>query len=529
MSFPTLTLHIQLCAESSTRNAFFAQLSHGMVYNGPSKGCQRCRARRIKCDRASPACQNCASKGFICPGYHDIFDNAHRDETYKVASRHSRRRRGNVPTQPCSNLAGSNLVQRNKAKYSDKTRLLVDRIPENLSQDVLSRAVDYFFLCYGHDYDPQATCSFFDLLPAMFAKASVVSPLYKATVAFAVQVASLHNPCHGGAAMAHVVYTDAVSSTRNALRCPESSKSDEMLLTTLVLEAYETTFQVFRSAQSAPRLPTHLLGSIALLKYRDTLALELACLKHAFCNKETAVEASVASSHCANGTILSSGPEVDGLLSRAICLADRCSRWYASLPPAWRPIAATAPRGAVSIQPNNSGQHTPPIVFSNLFIANSYNRHRVTELGALCLVIKGLVESDTANELRDVHLPSWLISRVQSLVDDICDTVEFMTCDVKVDGLHNVQTLLTFTLSDSSCSMGPNHTSPIEVKHARQVASSGLYMAYSTLSAVLELLGGGLSYRDMAPSMMCEGQMQWIEERITKLGSIFSPRIRRTM
>ncbi|KZL63524.1 C6 zinc finger protein [Colletotrichum tofieldiae] len=468
----------------------------------------------------------------------------------------------------------------------DKTRLLVDRIPENLSQDVLSGAVDYFFLCYSHDYDTQATCSFFDLLPAMFAKASVVSPLYKATVAFAVQVASLHRFCHGGAAMAHVAYTNAVSSTRNALGCPESSKSDEMLLTTLVLEAYETTFRVFRSTQSAPRLPTHLLGSIALLKYRgvlnyrnslswrlliatrtrllrhawqisngitdiqavrqiwqcaegvvptgpaidtDTLALELACLKHAFGNKETAVEASDASSHCANGTILSSGPEIDGLLSRAIRLAEECSRWYASLPPAWRPITAAAPRGAVSIQSNNGGQYTLPTVFSNLFIANTYNRHRVTELGALCLVIKGLVESDTVNELRDVHLPSWLISRVQSLVDDICDTVEFMTCDVKVDGLHNVQTLLTFTLSDSSYSIGSNHTSPIEVKHARQVASSGLYMAYSTLSAVLELLGGGLSYGDMSPSMMREGQMQWIEERITKLGRIFSPRIRRTM
>ncbi|KAL1849246.1 hypothetical protein Plec18170_007538 [Paecilomyces lecythidis] len=37
----------------------------------PSRGCQLCRQRRVKCDLERPACQRCIKYGTACPGYRD--------------------------------------------------------------------------------------------------------------------------------------------------------------------------------------------------------------------------------------------------------------------------------------------------------------------------------------------------------------------------------------------------------------------------------------------------------------------------
>ncbi|KAF2747154.1 hypothetical protein M011DRAFT_468044 [Sporormia fimetaria CBS 119925] len=52
-----------------------------MVYTGkPSKACQKCKDRRIKCDLNRPACERCTKAGHICPGYRHEFDVMHRAE-----------------------------------------------------------------------------------------------------------------------------------------------------------------------------------------------------------------------------------------------------------------------------------------------------------------------------------------------------------------------------------------------------------------------------------------------------------------
>ncbi|KAI8627585.1 hypothetical protein F5Y19DRAFT_172627 [Xylariaceae sp. FL1651] len=53
-----------------------------MVYCGkPSRGCQMCRMRRIKCDETKPTCNQCAKSRRQCPGYKDEFDLVFRNET----------------------------------------------------------------------------------------------------------------------------------------------------------------------------------------------------------------------------------------------------------------------------------------------------------------------------------------------------------------------------------------------------------------------------------------------------------------
>ncbi|KAI0453935.1 hypothetical protein F5B21DRAFT_265709 [Xylaria acuta] len=62
-----------------------------MVYCGkPSRGCQMCRTRRIKCDETKPTCNQCTKSRRQCPGYKDDFDLVFRNET-KATERRAKR------------------------------------------------------------------------------------------------------------------------------------------------------------------------------------------------------------------------------------------------------------------------------------------------------------------------------------------------------------------------------------------------------------------------------------------------------
>ncbi|CRK13738.1 hypothetical protein BN1723_001998 [Verticillium longisporum] len=56
-----------------------------MVYCGKaSQGCEHCRVRRIKCNKAKPECSQCVRAGKKCPGYRDQLSLMFRDESTKV-------------------------------------------------------------------------------------------------------------------------------------------------------------------------------------------------------------------------------------------------------------------------------------------------------------------------------------------------------------------------------------------------------------------------------------------------------------
>ncbi|KAF5638725.1 negative acting factor [Fusarium sp. NRRL 52700] len=49
-----------------------------------SRGCLRCRQRRVKCDRSRPWCQRCIARNELCVGYRDEGDLMFQHETAKV-------------------------------------------------------------------------------------------------------------------------------------------------------------------------------------------------------------------------------------------------------------------------------------------------------------------------------------------------------------------------------------------------------------------------------------------------------------
>ncbi|RAK98060.1 Zn(II)2Cys6 transcription factor domain-containing protein [Aspergillus ibericus CBS 121593] len=61
-----------------------------MVYCGrPSKACEPCRLRRLKCDHRRPGCTQCRNAGRVCSGYRADIDVNFRDHTDAVVQRYS--------------------------------------------------------------------------------------------------------------------------------------------------------------------------------------------------------------------------------------------------------------------------------------------------------------------------------------------------------------------------------------------------------------------------------------------------------
>ncbi|KAF2494651.1 hypothetical protein BU16DRAFT_44664 [Lophium mytilinum] len=59
-----------------------------MVFRGrPSKACERCRARRLKCDFMIPTCGQCTRASVACSGYRDTQQLRIRDESLTVAKK----------------------------------------------------------------------------------------------------------------------------------------------------------------------------------------------------------------------------------------------------------------------------------------------------------------------------------------------------------------------------------------------------------------------------------------------------------
>ncbi|KAI8721977.1 Zn(2)-C6 fungal-type domain-containing protein [Fusarium sp. LHS14.1] len=52
-----------------------------------SRGCLRCRQRRVKCDRGRPSCQRCIARSELCVGYRDEGDLMFQHETEKIVQR----------------------------------------------------------------------------------------------------------------------------------------------------------------------------------------------------------------------------------------------------------------------------------------------------------------------------------------------------------------------------------------------------------------------------------------------------------
>ncbi|KAF5537228.1 negative acting factor [Fusarium phyllophilum] len=86
-----------------------------------SRGCLRCRQRRVKCDRSRPSCQRCIVRNELCVGYRDEGDLMFQHETAKVV----------LKSQTCT-LSNSSRSSSSKSPRDNRTRSRsVERVSES--------------------------------------------------------------------------------------------------------------------------------------------------------------------------------------------------------------------------------------------------------------------------------------------------------------------------------------------------------------------------------------------------------------
>ncbi|KFA46373.1 hypothetical protein S40293_09823 [Stachybotrys chartarum IBT 40293] len=497
-----------------------------MVYRGPSKACQTCRRRRVKvhpslppypdsgliaeqCDEKAPCCGGCTRLGLVCAGYSDVFERRHRSETRKVFERNNghllprRRSRGKELAEypsaielPTALMVSVETPTNNTTSYMRQSLVL-----SSPPLDSKSAALGFFFLAYGPGREHDATCSSFELLPALYAKCRADSPLAFATAALALSIHGLWHRLNGNAVLASYNYFEAVSRTKEAIGDPIQSKSNDLLMTTLILEAYESVTIHYKSSSKGCE---HLLGSIALIKHRGQMNYRDNISRRVFlaARSKIAYDALVNSRRIMNssasflcGRDVGSMPEtpaveVDKLAIRAselsysvarerlggvtrhsflpqtIALAADCIGWIQSLPEDLKSVRIDGDAVAETIK--RAGMFGAACdAYASLSIAALRNRHRLIELHAHQLVYQCQSDSDS-------YLARIIKSRVQCVVDEICASVPYHVGDMTepINPIHGTyidlshiemppQTILTARQSAGSMS-----------QHQRQIVSS---------------------------------------------------------
>ncbi|PNH26641.1 hypothetical protein VD0002_g10095 [Verticillium dahliae] len=240
-----------------------------MVYCGkPSRGCQMCRTRRIKCDETKPTCNQCTKSRRQCPGYKDEFDLVFRNETKATERRAQKANRKALgkgkdvepPAQPQVQVTKS---ASSSPASQDGFSIVIPMLDVPVEQMASCHFVSNYVLIPRQG----STRGFHEYLLPLLKSEMPSSHLHHAFNACAL--ASLGNRPNASAtklnakALGH--YTKALAATHIALQHPEQGKSDATLASVLMLGLFEniTARQMGMFAWGS-----HIEGAIQLVKAR---------------------------------------------------------------------------------------------------------------------------------------------------------------------------------------------------------------------------------------------------------------------
>ncbi|RDA89397.1 hypothetical protein CP532_6148 [Ophiocordyceps camponoti-leonardi (nom. inval.)] len=222
-----------------------------MAYGGkPSRGCQMCRIRRIKCDETKPTCKQCARARRQCPGYRpprppNATDKKARGSSSSAAAETSdSQSSSSPPTSPPS-----------------------ETVPTLLQLPVEDLASCHFVSNYVL-IPRQAlatTRGFLEFLVPLLKK-NTLAPSFKHAFD-ACSLASLNNRVGCGndfEKKALGCYTKALAATFSALRDPALVKRDDTLAAILLLGLFES----ITSRKGMYAWSSHIEGAIELVKAR---------------------------------------------------------------------------------------------------------------------------------------------------------------------------------------------------------------------------------------------------------------------
>ncbi|KIV85829.1 hypothetical protein PV11_01485 [Exophiala sideris] len=585
-----------------------------MVYRGPSSGCRACRTRRVKCDQTKPACSNCTRRRQTCPGYGDIFDGAHRNQNQVVARRaekqnalrsttvssvspssdnefpisnpatpdpttiHSKRSNNaplhwiiysadpEVPAEKRDEVHRQERVGSKIALIRPTSHQLGLSIPPTLKQDPEAASICFFFRHYSGvmRHDSEVHNGFATLWQPLYQHSSLNSPLRAATTAFTFNITMMW--CFQGCDTrpARNLLTNAISATRRAIANPSSDEMDELLMTVLIFDLYDSLIQHY-----VPKTVTtgkHKAGALALVQLRgsanyDTiLSRSLThATRHSLLSRALATRTSLPpgaveifddpftpESKVAQLDLITLGvadlqsrlwdlrrgkcsPKTsqerrrihEEIIAEAISIDDVLIKWKQALPePGWVPYQVHRDEVAPSIRAAGFyGEYCD--VWGDMVYAemtNLYHQHRLVNLQ---IIRQALADEPDLLYLSEYQgTLSTTNTTIQAIVDAVCQAVPFHLGDTVTPRnpvyCDEIQ-FPTKTLQDPETGetiLIPSPTSD----HKPRAAAAGGWTVFPFLVEVYRMAG---PEDDAVPIVLREGQLEWVEAQIKRLQTIF--------
>ncbi|KAE9369974.1 hypothetical protein N431DRAFT_414338 [Stipitochalara longipes BDJ] len=511
-----------------------------MVYTGkPSRGCEVCRRRRIKCDEKSPGCSYCTKTGQPCPGYKDMFELAWRDQTTVAQKSVERRKRAGAKAASNERLSDTELTFQ---VLSESSALLsntsVPTSPPPNQHDLEDFALTFWFTNYANPpMKSYEECGFVEHVAPLFLKSTPESTLRLSTLAVATILFTAWSDLNPDTALTRSFYLKAVSAMRDQLSMPGECTNNEMIMSVLLLQMYET---LIGNARKRPSTRAHLSGAMALVKHRGLQNFEdrvskailywirYLCIEESlktcepvYCDPEewsnipqyTALPANSSldginlnlarlqatiSQEIATG---SNNLTVDtqGTLQAARSIDRQLIEWSGTLPLSWLAIRV-AGEDCIPPSTRQAGLYQSHChVYKSIQIAYLWNRQRISRIRAqkimlaqLSLQEPSLFNSTSQGSCQNI---------IQQLADDVCATVPFYLGDRSKPG----------SIGDRNVKYPHARGAPISEAHYQMAPASGGYQLLGALGTLLSL---DIKLRD--------GQKQWIGGQMMRLSKIYN-------
>ncbi|PWY69703.1 hypothetical protein BO70DRAFT_432353 [Aspergillus heteromorphus CBS 117.55] len=229
-----------------------------MVYRGkPSTACDRCRGRRLKCDRVRPSCSQCIRAQVDCPGYRDTAELSFRDQSEEVIRKAQAKHRAR-------RSPGTETINQQLDRKAISLDVVLSSPPEELAKG-------YFFTHFGGGHMPYLL----DLT-----RNQDNAPINAALTA--AGLAALSNLRMSPQLMlnARRHYTVALSRTNHALQDTVLARRDETLAAVVLLGMFEII--TCSDGSFADRWVKHMDGAAQLIELRGLQQVERSAGLHLF-------------------------------------------------------------------------------------------------------------------------------------------------------------------------------------------------------------------------------------------------------
>ncbi|KAI0414557.1 hypothetical protein F5X98DRAFT_241432 [Xylaria grammica] len=238
-----------------------------MVYCGkPSRGCQMCRTRRIKCDETKPTCNQCAKSRRQCPGYVDDFDLMFRNET-KATERRAQRANKKASAQRLERQDSSRNDAFSTSSFSsDSTKASGSRVLVSPALPIEEQARCHFISHFILMPQDGRTVGHMDFIIPLLKQEGPDSHIQHAFNACALTF--LNNRRKVGTKVwnkALTEYVIALAKTNAALQDKSSQYSDASLAAVLLLGMFEN---ISAMQISSFNWGSHIHGAVQLVKER---------------------------------------------------------------------------------------------------------------------------------------------------------------------------------------------------------------------------------------------------------------------